>query len=67
MSIKSEILNAIADTAQLSIDFFSLCRASCYPAGSALAVQVGEPAQRTGFSAPLWLVKTQRGRKTEPK
>ncbi|MBD2246262.1 hypothetical protein [Nostoc sp. FACHB-888] len=34
MSIKSEILNAIADTVQLSIDFFSLCRASCFKSGN---------------------------------
>ncbi|MHC5721251.1 MAG: hypothetical protein ACYTX0_56845, partial [Nostoc sp.] len=40
------------NTLGLTISFFSLRRASCYPSGSALAVQVGEPQGRTGFSAP---------------
>ncbi|MEH2009492.1 hypothetical protein [Nostoc sp.] len=29
-----------------------LCRASCFSQGETLREQVGEPAQRTGFSAP---------------
>ncbi|MEH2055657.1 MAG: hypothetical protein V7K97_05685 [Nostoc sp.] len=37
-------------TQKPSLFLLSLCRASCFSQGETLREQVGEPAQRTGFS-----------------